>query len=889
MSISTSSICTYCSQSSSGMSGLPTPRTAKSAAEHHTREGARKQNQVEGWRRELLDKINIYDGSIDSYLDNFVPARTECPITPPADASLASKLKPRKGREVANYEPLMNIFEALQAEFPKEKKLSFYDCHKQPIPFPFAAHANKHTMAKPDIAVSFPGGVLPKKMTSPDWSGFSMVIEAKATAKEDPFEGRDGLVYADALAQLAINARSIMYAHGLLATFMIGIYGDVVRIARFDHACAVATPALSLKTPEGLAAIQRFFWNFVHPWEGAIVGADTTMRKLTEEDEEWLKGEHGLGKLRAKTRLRGVKLRSEGRWTKVYDKENPKIWKAFFLFKLLDINTRLFSRATMVWLGIEDTRTSAEPGKPKLRPPLRIIKEAWRQVIRISEDQFYDRLEETIDDEEWCGLPKLLHGCDLGVRDVARWDAARAGKQWEGDDDLLEMQSVASDSASSETSSAPSSLFSATASSTSSPTGSEVSDVDPAEPSIVPSSSAARRLPHPMHQTYSWRLSRGRTHHAYERSHMRFVVDTVGLPLSEFRNTKELAMAIRDAIKGHRLMMERGGVLHRDVSSGNILIVEEPQERPSSKGILHDYDYSSMTLDPPGKASMGVSAEPPPLRPLELSDQFADVATCKERMGTYYFIALDLVRPEMTVAAHDSPHDLESFFWVLLWIVLRHTKHGHEDNEEPLCARTFIAGKDGAAADAKLAWLDRSDVFDVVLAIPGNPALSNLLNDFHALVWRANKGKINDRIPLTYNAVLHIFDTAIERDDWPVGDKAIPYKLIELRTWESLIAKTDSKSQAGDRRPRTLEDDGVSSDSGDGDEDEDEVELAMAAKRPKRIPTRLRSNGPTAGASTIRAQGAGGSGSRSTKGASEQGPKAAASGGKGKARDVSGA
>lgn len=94
------------------MSGHPTPRTDKSAAEHNTREGALKENQVEGWRQELLDKINVYNGDIDSYLDKFVPTPTECPIAPPADASLASKLDPQEGQEVANYGPLVRPLES---------------------------------------------------------------------------------------------------------------------------------------------------------------------------------------------------------------------------------------------------------------------------------------------------------------------------------------------------------------------------------------------------------------------------------------------------------------------------------------------------------------------------------------------------------------------------------------------------------------------------------------------------------------------------------------------------------------------------------------------------------------------------------------------------------
>ena len=40
------------------------------------------------------------------------------------------------------------------------------------------------------------------------------------------------------------------------------------------------------------------------------------------------------------------------------------------------------------------------------------------------------------------------------------------------------------------------------------------------------------------------------------------------------------------------------GVLHRDVSVGNILIVDNPEPN-SFKGFIHDFDYSSMTDTPP--------------------------------------------------------------------------------------------------------------------------------------------------------------------------------------------------------------------------------------------------------------------------------------------------
>ncbi|TBU46964.1 hypothetical protein BD309DRAFT_831662, partial [Dichomitus squalens] len=53
--------------------------------------------------------------------------------------------------------------------------------------------------------------------------------------------------------------------------------------------------------------------------------------------------------------------------------------------------------------------------------------------------------------------------------------------------------------------------------------------------------------------------------------------------------TRELVEAVRDAIEGHREAWEVG-VLHRDVSTGNILISERPEER--LRGFLHDFDYS---------------------------------------------------------------------------------------------------------------------------------------------------------------------------------------------------------------------------------------------------------------------------------------------------------
>ncbi|KAH8981173.1 hypothetical protein EDB92DRAFT_1756331, partial [Lactarius akahatsu] len=104
-----------------------------------------------------------------------------------------------------------------------------------------------------------------------------------------------------------------------------------------------------------------------------------------------------------------------------------------------------------------------------------------------------------------------------------------------------------------------------------------------------------------------------------------------------------------------------GGVLHRDVSNGNILRLREPIERPhnrstslpalgedvnlsSCRGLLADLDHAIEWRKVPPTAS-------------------------RDRSGTLPFVSLRLVntwaanRP----ALHTAADDLESFMWVLVW------------------------------------------------------------------------------------------------------------------------------------------------------------------------------------------------------------------------------
>ncbi|KAI0324567.1 hypothetical protein GY45DRAFT_1288719 [Cubamyces sp. BRFM 1775] len=726
MSISTGSICSHhsCSDSylssSSGMSSQPTPRAPKSITFVNTAEQAQQKFQVEHWRRELTNKINVYNGELNKFLDLFVPSGAPCPLSPP-DERIAADFVPLKGKEVHHYDPLIAIFNRIVAGFPKAKRLSFCNTHSNEFPFPFSAFTGHHHKSKPDISVTFPGEKPPPKTEPTNWSPFCMVMEAKSTAQEDAFDTRAGILRTDAIVQLAISARNLMLAHGFLAAYTIGIYGDRIRIARFDHACAVVSKAFSIKTKEGLRFLQDFFWRFVHPTQGAVLGCDETVSKMTPDHCDWLRA--ALSD-EATELLRGVDLR-EGRVVEVWSDDLEETEPArYILFKLIDVNARLFSRATMVWLSVE-----YDPEKIPHAPELRIVKEAWRQTVRTPESSFYERINKNVPLGRRTGLPNLVGGGDLGAREVALWNAAQ---------------------------NPPTRVL------------------RPRQNTVAP-----RLHPHPMHQTFTWRLTGGDKERVRERSHMRFVVDTVGRPLSRFKSTKELVTAMRDAIIGHQSAMLRAGVLHRDVSSGNILIVDRPRRISPCTGVLHDFDYSSMTPNAPAPSQDPSNLDPPELSPLELAQKSADDEH-KERTGTYYFMAIDLLDPMLNTALHTFLHDLESFFWVLLWIVLRHTTHNHPHGNAA-CETYFPFGDDSQAAAIKRGYLGGCS-----LQIANNEPLTMLLEKFGDMVARATvieKPLIGQtRTPLTYASVLEIFNQVLAREDWPENDASIPYVPDKTRT-----------------------------------------------------------------------------------------------------------
>lgn len=117
------------------------------------------------------------------------------------------------------------------------------------------------------------------------------------------------------------------------------------------------------------------------------------------------------------------------------------------------------------------------------------------------------------------------------------------------------------------------------------------------------------------------------------------VISPAGRTIKEFRSVKELLTALRDATKAHRSLFEKAGILHRDISENNIIITD-PKTTNGFTGMLIDLDLAIVNGERTGGRHM---------------------------TGTMEFMAVDVLRG----VEHTYRHDLESFFYILLWMCAR--------------------------------------------------------------------------------------------------------------------------------------------------------------------------------------------------------------------------
>ncbi|ELR03781.1 hypothetical protein GMDG_01310 [Pseudogymnoascus destructans 20631-21] len=122
------------------------------------------------------------------------------------------------------------------------------------------------------------------------------------------------------------------------------------------------------------------------------------------------------------------------------------------------------------------------------------------------------------------------------------------------------------------------------------------------------------------------------------------IISSSGTSIFEYENLHQLLEVFHDAIKAHRSLYQDGGILHRDIAASNIIIVPPTTSAESPKGMLIDLDTAWDTArGPTPQGSM---------------------------VGTSPFMAIGALEAHVQNNPRTYRHDLESFFYVFLFIAI---------------------------------------------------------------------------------------------------------------------------------------------------------------------------------------------------------------------------
>ncbi|KAJ7903823.1 hypothetical protein B0H14DRAFT_3680888 [Mycena olivaceomarginata] len=214
-----------------------------------------------------------------------------------------------------------------------------------------------------------------------------------------------------------------------------------------------------------------------------------------------------------------------------------------------------------------------------------------------------------------------------------------------------------------------------------------------------------------------------------ERRHTRTLLTPVGSPLNSFKSTKSLADALRNAVR-HCLRCRRAATATS--ARGTSLFEEVTDADRNLKGFLVDWDYAEFTED----------------------DSIFSRELFRSSPSRWSVICESKAKEE---TLHAAEHDLESVYWLLVWMILRHTDHGHSDGNMA-CSNLF----DTTRIDSKFTQ---------------SGPLFRLAEDLVQQVKLQNPSYYSE-VPvqkMTHAKVLETFETHLKAADWPTNDPGLPF------------------------------------------------------------------------------------------------------------------
>ncbi|KZS96323.1 hypothetical protein SISNIDRAFT_463823 [Sistotremastrum niveocremeum HHB9708] len=231
-----------------------------------------------------------------------------------------------------------------------------------------------------------------------------------------------------------------------------------------------------------------------------------------------------------------------------------------------------------------------------------------------------------------------------------------------------------------------------------------------------------------------------------------------GISLGEFKSLKELLAIIMDAVEGHQRIHDQAGIVHGNISFGNILMTRDIDSQTGHRrGFLVDLDVSRFLDDAAifrGNHKRvlyrdGSEKRLPPLFDRQLRTGTIDKIMHAPISGTFPFLAIDTLRCK---EPHSCASDLESFFWLLVWTCAVYDGAANrtdftrldETDGRRLILKRLLNDTNEEAAESKVGWLHnylgdirrfKDPTYGCHLFAPYFVPILDCLAKFGTLVW----------------------------------------------------------------------------------------------------------------------------------------------------------